>query len=177
MPYTVLRTKTAPQVVGLDEFFEFGYHSNKVRNAKNHPLRAMTNWYMESKMGTEYLERTYGVLKKDDYPATTKVIKESVIESAWFPHEKEDDFVSQEINNLITAARLVYDFTKDNQRRFQAGRNVVRGDIIRMFIDEYIPQTTKSDKRGAVPTAWLTSPRVWANFEQHLIELRAMEAN
>lgn len=168
-PYTVLRSKQAPMVVGLNEFFKFSHYSDKLRSKSTHPLCGIESWFMEAKKGRPYLEGAYTQLKKDPNPKITAALTEAVLNSAAFGVRTQGDLKPVDKNTLIKASTELVAFMDAHQDRLPK-RSTVSTCINRLLM--YLVDGGSRQ----LHLGYLVSDITWREFSTYMVEQGVMES-
>lgn len=160
-PYTILRGGSAPDRVGLNEFFKFGYHGNKVRSNPKHHLHHAESWFNECRQGMDYLLKRYGALRSNKHPQTA----EAIASELFYTHGiGKTELTTRDINCVRQCAERVVKFFDENRDRLPK----------RMGTPQLAVELVKSTGDTMHP-GYLISDITWANFEDYLAEQGIIE--
>lgn len=165
-PYTIVRHRQEPMVVGLPEFFEFSIYHQAMIDKERHPLRGLDSWFLECKKGKDHLLDAYSLVRKDPNPKHTEALIKALRECHAFV--LPTNIPAPDMNSLIRASGYLVAWIDKRKDRLDK-RNIV-GTCIRRLL-AMLTRGTKTLHLG-----YLVSDITWNGFETYMIEMGEMIA-
>lgn len=158
--------------VSIEEFFAGFSIDNQIfiKQNKIKCLEGVDGWFQMCLKGAEEIERRFALVVADRFPVVTKLLREVI--SSWDGHPS---LVGNraESNLRKSAARLV-EFHQRVKSRLVTGRTEMRLSTPAFLREYFVPYVLENLNLDRFRIYWLMSERFMDDFEQHLVDMRAL---
>lgn len=158
--------------VSIEEFFAGFSIDNQIfiKQNKIKCLEGVDGWFQMCLKGAEEIERRFALVVADRFPVVTKLLREVI--SSWDGHPS---LVGNraESNLRKSAARLV-EFHQRVKSRLATGRTEMRLSTPAFLCEYFVPYVLENLNLDRFRIYWLMSERFMDDFEQHLVDMRAL---